>query len=169
MKRIIRGNKLITSVIACVLTAALVLTGTFAWVQLASRANEWRHEDEDGTPGGTGHDDFAQPNKDVYVENWGEKDIFVRIRLDEYMETGEGAGKYLGDNLTTQAQDPDNKAVSSLPGALIYDRTTWEPHVPYNDAAAECAAADFHSYWQWAMGGQKWYMPAPSLERTQNG
>jgi hypothetical protein len=163
MKRFGKKNKTIVSFIATLLSVVLLLSGTFAWMQVASRANEWLHEEENGNPGGTGHDDFCQPNKDIYVENWGDTDIFVRIRLDEYMETGEGAGKYIGSNLTTQAQDPDNHASSLINGALIYNRATWEPHIPHNGNVTVCETdSDFHSYWKWTMGGQKWYMPSLS-------
>jgi hypothetical protein len=35
--------------------------------------------------GGTTHDDFSEPNKDVYIENWGNLPIVVRVRLFEYI------------------------------------------------------------------------------------
>jgi hypothetical protein len=160
MKNSGRKRKLITSLLSMLLVAALLISGTFAWLAVSQFTNEFRGEAEEN-PGGTGHDDFCEPNKDVYVENWGETDIFVRVRLDEYMEIGEGAGLYIGSNRTTQERDPANFATSLIDDATIYTRSSWEPHVPYNGDVTDCNTP-FHDYWRWTMGGQKWYMPSPS-------
>jgi len=153
--------------VSIITVIALITTGTMAWVNFSQNAvNEFQG---DGTkPGGTTHDDFDEPNKDVYIENWGEIPIYVRIRLDEYMEIGTGAGlKGTLDSTTGEMiPNPNNKAVSLIPGASINDLTTWQPHIP-STAVDFCAAqADFHKYWDWQMGGSKIYMPAPEANRT---
>ena len=66
----------------------------------------------------------------MYVENFmteaeGGVPIYARVRLDEYMELGAGAGLKTGDN------GFDSKAATSLVGgANIDDVTTWKTHIP---------------------------------------
>ncbi|MDR3209325.1 MAG: hypothetical protein LBT36_01680, partial [Oscillospiraceae bacterium] len=39
---------------------------------------------------------------------------------------------------------------------------SWEPHAPQELDSTLCGVGEhFHDYWQWSMGGQKWYMPTP--------
>ena len=150
--------------------AALISTGTFAWTSLNSQIiNVWRGigASPRNMPGGTLHDDHqdSEESKQLYVENWGDDDIFVRIRLSEYMEVGSGAGlKSLETNpLTgTVIHNPDNKALSLIELANIDKPDTWEIHIPKLSMPGECdTKADFHSYWEWRMGGWKYYYPAP--------
>jgi hypothetical protein len=149
----------LSAIAAALIVVAMLVTGTFAWVNFQQNiTNEWSDE---GTPGGTTHDDFCKPKKEVYVENWGRITLFVRIRLDEYMEIGEGAA--LKGSLT--ARNPNNKSTSVLPGANIDVKTTWKPHMPVVGDATVCHPTplntgmthDFHYYWKWTMGGQKYY------------
>ena len=140
------------AIIAAVLVAAIVLTGTYAWQALSNLAlNETK-----GTinPGGRLHDDFDGENKDVYVENFGAAPIFVRVMLSEYMEIGAGAG------------DPDGtagkNAVKFDSTSLLADKSSWTPHIPYNGDVTQSAGADvdrYRNYWEWEMGGSKWFMP----------
>ncbi|MDR1558249.1 MAG: hypothetical protein LBS84_00885, partial [Clostridiales bacterium] len=144
---------------------ALLVAGTFAWSNFnSSRINTWTGE---GTPpsvtgpGGTLHDDHCadEPNKDVYVENWGDDPLFVRIKLSEYMEVGEGAGL---------KREPDrNNAVSLVNDTSIDDYSTWTAHAANSDDEdpSKPAGDVFHEYWSWTMGGQKNYFPAPESER----
>ena len=78
--------------ISLVLIAAIMLTGTFAWQSISQNV-----VNEVGVKGlnvgGRLHDDFNGENKDIYVENFGNEPILARIRLDEYMEIGAGAGR----------------------------------------------------------------------------
>lgn len=77
-------KKITTSVVAVATAAALLLGGTFAWQSISQTAlNE---TDATINPGGRLHDDFNGENKDVYVENFADEDIFARVRLDEYLE-----------------------------------------------------------------------------------
>ncbi|MDR1536985.1 MAG: hypothetical protein LBU32_03130 [Clostridiales bacterium] len=142
---------------------ALVVTGTFAWTNFnISIINEFK-----SSPGGTLHDDFEAPNKDVYIENWGAEPIFVRIRLDEYMEIGEGAGlKSLASIDGVPEPNPGNKSKPILEGdSNIDDISTWKPHVPMDYDAPEISA-DFGAYWDWDMGGQKYYFPVSKSVRA---
>ena len=63
-----RKRKVISAVAAVAVSAAILLTGTFAWQSVSQTAlNE-----KTGTvnPGARLHDDFDGTNKDVYVENF---------------------------------------------------------------------------------------------------
>lgn len=185
-------RKLISAVIAVALAAAILMGGTFAWQSISQMAlNEvYGHVN----PGGRLHDDFTilqndkkepilteegtkQYDKNVYVENFTTLaddgvQIFARIRLDEYMETGLGAGE----------DDPEkNQATSLVYGATLGDTTSWTPHIPGNEEDP------FHDYWDWTMAGQGadgtlgtaeadgvWYMPTfnknkDSLQADING
>jgi hypothetical protein len=155
------------AITAAIITVLLV-SGTFAWVNFSqSIINQFTGEGEN--PGGTLHDDFDGVNKDVYIENWGSTPIFVRIKLDEYMELGLGAGFKSKSSLDgVPVPDPDNHAIPLIEGTLLDMLSTWITHVPMAmDKPDACDTdADFHRYWQWHMGGQKYYYPAPISLRS---
>ena len=161
-----RTKKVTAAVSAAVLAAATLLGGTFAWQSVSQKAiNETVRE---VNPGARLHDDFDGTNKDVYVENFTDpasgKPVFVRVRLDEYMESGEEAG------INREAGDRD--AVPLVKDADINDPATWRVHLP-NDADDP-----FHQYWAWATGGSTVFMPtfnknkdslAPDINGTYEG
>ncbi len=160
-----KKKKLTSSIIAVALCILLLLTGTFAWQSISQTAlNEAAGA---VNPGGRLHDDFNGTNKDVYVENYTKPGegvpIFARVRLDEYMEIGDGAGLKTGDT------GYESKAAKSVVGgANINDVSTWKTHIP--------GAGDdtFHEYFEWDMGGSTIYMPtfnmnADSLKADING
>ncbi|MDR2648964.1 MAG: hypothetical protein LBB94_04505 [Clostridiales bacterium] len=147
---------------------ALLIAGTFAWSSFnSSIINTWTGDGQSPEPGtgpgdgGTLHDDHCadDPNKDVYVENWGESPLFVRIKLSEYMEVGEGAG--------IKRNPDENHAVSIVDGASIDDYSSWTPHASsLDDEDPSKPSGDlFHQYWNWTMGGGKHYFPVSEKER----
>ncbi len=145
-----KRKKLTTAVGATALAVAIALTGTFAWQSISQQAKNEAMASVN--PGGRLHDDFDGRNKDVYVENFTDPGdgtpIFARVRLDEYMEIGAGAGLKNGD------EGFDTKKAQSLEtSAKIDDVTTWKTHIP--------GAQDnkFEAYWDWATGGSTTYMP----------
>lgn len=82
------------AIITMLLALTLFITGTFAWYSISQRAlNE---VNVTANSGGRIHDDFNRQgvmravsdvaNKDVYAENFGENNVFVRIKLSEYLE-----------------------------------------------------------------------------------
>ena len=81
-------KKLLASMVAIVLVLALLIGGAFAWTDFSQFfINRFR--------GGANndallHDDFdpSQGKKDIYVENTGETEIVVRVRLDEFLQIG---------------------------------------------------------------------------------
>lgn len=120
--------------IAAVLIVALLIGGAFAWTDFTqSRTNKFRGTtDADATL----HDEFDGVDKDVFVENSGTSPIFVRIKLDEYMEIG---GK------------------SFDPNADVKDKTTWMTHTYQGTDITDCGhvttGALFHDYYTWEMSG----------------
>ena len=156
-----------SKILAIIIALVLIITGTFAWVNFYQHVKNEFEGGPDKPPGGTTHDDFDPPVKEVYVENWGEVNIYVRIRLDEYMEIGEGAGKKGSFAGNTWVPNPNNKSKPLINGAIIDDMSTWSPHIPYKGQVEVCnTPADFHDYWEWEMGGSKYYMPAPDDKKT---
>jgi hypothetical protein len=152
----------------------LIVGSTFTWTSLNSqKVNEWRGSSTSSGSGGSLHDDHDNdkgndPMKDVYIENWGDKPIMARIKLSEYMETG-GDGDDVGDITSSNGQyfqAPNDKATPLLDDALIMpDKLiNWSLHIPAADDPADCGKG-FHAYWQWVMGGQKYYMPATDQQK----
>lgn len=168
-------KKLIASVAAGTLAVTVMLSGTFAWQSINQEAKN-EMQGSGINPGGRLHDDFNGSNKDVYVENFTDPNdhgvpIFARVRLDEYMELGEGAGE-------KNDTDGSNKAVSLVPGADIDNVNSWTTHIPDTNDTSTCPAPQtgdkFHDYWTWKMGGQTVYMPTfnknkDSLDADING
>ncbi len=143
-----KRKRLRASVIAGILAAAIALTGTFAWRSMSQRAiNELMDE---RNPGGRVHDDFnGQQNKDIYVENFTEAangaPVFARVKLLEYMETGEDAA--------VNRDATDRKATPLVADSYINDIDTWQVYLP------NAANDKFREYWDWTMGGETVYLP----------
>ena len=157
----------------------LLVAGTFAWTNFeASIINFFTGSGADGSdggdnggttpsPGGTLHNDISDEDgyehfRDVYVENWGTEPLIVRIKLSEYMEVGPGAG--LKNNpLENQAVSIDNNASRS-----IDDVSTWTPfdgNMDQINRNQDTDGVSIRDYWQWTMGGQKHFFPAPEDRR----
>ena len=167
-------KKVTTAVVAGVTALALVLGGTFAWTSISQQA---RNEAiVDINPGGRLHDDFNGTNKDVYVENFGDTEtgvpIYARIRLDEYLEIGQDAGKKTVEDGTTR------KATSIIDASAdINDVATWTTYIPDVDTIdGTLSAGDV--YWTWTLGNDstdgRYYMPTfnknkDSLKADING
>ena len=162
-----KRSRKVATIITMILVAALLFTGTYAWQSISQQALN-QAIGKAAPAGGRLHDDFeimgenygelswrkdSEANKDIYVENFEDqdgRDIFVRLRLYEYMEIGQGANLHPGE-----AGFADRAAVSLIEGADREDYTTWAPRVPSADPASDL----FREYWAWNQGGQKTYMP----------
>jgi len=108
------NSRKMATIIAIVLVIALLLTGTYAWQSISQLALNQAIGNA-APAGGRLHDDFqvmganfgeqnwrkdVTANKDIYVENFETPDgrnIFVRLRLYEYMEVGQGANLHPGE------------------------------------------------------------------------
>ena len=152
--------------IAAISVLVLSIAGTFAWTNFsATIVNSWlglgtgTNDGGSNEPGSTLHNNHEESSqyKQVFIENWGNEEVFVRIRLDEYMELGDGAGEKseLLDQDGNPIPNPLNNAVPLLSGTDINDTTTWRN----NDPA-------IRRYWQFEMGGQAYYLPATQASRT---
>jgi len=80
-------KKKVALVTAIVVLAALLLGGAFAWIDFSQNfVNRFRGG---VTPDILLHDDFEPwVNKDVYVENPGEQDMYVRVQFKEFLQIG---------------------------------------------------------------------------------
>lgn len=160
------------------LVAALLLliAGTYTWFSFTQRAINDRHVDLGFEEVGRLHDYFDEVsgNKDVFVENFGDAPILVRIKLLEYMEV-DGVSMVQADPATDTDVQP-----------LKADPTTWTPWTP---AAAGNTVGDrvgagavFNSRARWTMGWQPrvatdgsgqlldapYYMPTFNHSRTDH-
>ena len=160
------------------LVAALLLliAGTYTWFSFTQRAVNDRHVELGFEEVGRLHDYFDEVsgNKDVFVENFGDAPILVRIKLLEYMEV-DGVSMVQADAATDTDVQP-----------LKADPTTWTPWAP---AAAGNTVGDrvgagavFNSRARWTMGWQPrvatdgsgqlldapYYMPTFNHSRTDH-
>jgi hypothetical protein len=127
------------------ITLLAAVSGTYAWISFQNKATSGILGLDEG-PGGSTHDDFDDPNKDIYVENWGNVPIFVRVKLSEYLEVGELAG----------TSSEEKKVTKLYEDSELGDQTTW--HV-FTLQSSEGNL--FRKYWGLSLGGQKFYKPVP--------
>ena len=94
-----KGKRIFSKLVATLSILAILLGGTFAWYATTSAINRFRGTvatippPELGDVGGNLHDNFSgagateggQINKDVFVENTGASNIFVRVTLSELL------------------------------------------------------------------------------------
>lgn len=167
-------KRLAITATAASLAATILLGGTLAWQSVSQKAKN--EANGIANPGGRLHDYFNGENKDVFVENFTDPEddgvpIYARIRLDEYMEIGEGAGD----------ADASNRYVTVV-GATetirpeLNNPATWITHHPAEHAPQGGVTADspMHEYMLWEMGGKTVYMPTfnkdkDSLKADING
>ncbi len=136
-------KKLVKSGMAVVVAGAIAVGATFAWQGQTQRA---RNEAQgDINPGGRLHDDYFIGNrgedvlttgavKRVYVENFTTEPLFVRVKLREFMEVGEGAGTGAGTKVTVTGEaEPD-----------FTDPTTWHTYQLGENTS-------FRTYWNWSL------------------
>lgn len=161
-----------------VLAAAILLAGTFAWSNFAqSRVNTFK---ELMTPDVNLHDDFeGGPNKDVYVENSGQKDIFVRVKMTEYLQTANLGSLVLGHTADQEnLWVPHNTVQAVSEGTTTYDPNQCDIEASGNQVNPQwtnAAGQDFHDFYTWTLGGQEggnangqiYYKPAPEDKRAQ--
>ena len=150
-------RKKLTVTLAAVISAVVVLlSGTLAWQSFNQTAlNE---ASDIINPGGRLHDDFDGENKDIYVENFAEEPIFVRVQLGEYMA--------LTNNKGVAGAERENIIIGGVDanGDRIYI-----PHL-FGDNQHNLSDA----YWTWSTGGSTVYMPTfnknkDSLQGDVNG
>jgi len=129
-----RNKKPLFAAVAAIVVVAAMIGGAFAWSDFSqSKTNKFRGTTDADV---TLHDEFDGVNKDVFVENSGTSTLYVRVRLDEYMEVG---------------------GTSFDPAADVKDKSTWMPHTYDAASHLDCEHVDalhmFHSYYTWEMSG----------------
>ncbi|MEY8537960.1 hypothetical protein AALM99_05830, partial [Lactococcus muris] len=134
----------------------LAVGGTFAFQAFNQRAINDRLNDVQVNVGGRVHDYYNRDteNKDVFVENYGERPIMARIRLSEFLETRQtGETDFTPLVAGTSRDDVENW-------------TTWIPSAGnINDRENSNASNAFDQYasliFGWERSGQDapWYMP----------
>lgn len=163
-------KKPVQAAAAVTLAAAIVLAGTFAWNSFnQNRINVFK---ELVAPDVNLHDDFeGGPNKDVYVENSGQADIFVRVRLTEFLQTENRGSLVAGqvrDDDKAYLWAPHNATGPDSAGAV--DQCVLAAP---NQTSADWAGQNFHDYYKWYMGGtatpngQIYYKPATPEQKGE--
>ena len=138
-----RSGKSIFAVIALMLAASALLGSAFAWHDFTqAKTNKFRGTTDADV---TLHDEFDGVDKHVFVENTGDSTLYVRVRLDEFMQIG------------------DNEPFGGS-GVDVRDKSTWVTHTYGGESIADCgnasAVKSFHKYYKWKMIGEdKDYTP----------
>ena len=165
-----KTKKVVSAAAATVLSSLLLLGGTLAWQSISQQAlNEASSE---VNPGGRLHDDFnGVSNKDIYVENFADEPIYARIRLLEYLEVGDAAGKDLesddrydtAGNVYFPAETAEGEPITAeviTPRAIYSDTDTWLPH-NFDPNMIKPTG----QYFKWTYGGETTYMPTFNMNK----
>ncbi|MDG6189956.1 hypothetical protein [Lactococcus formosensis] len=93
-----------------------LIGGTFAFTAFNQQAINDRENDVQVNVGGRVHDYYnaESENKDVFVENYGERPIMARIRLSEFLEYRQGTDGPFTQIVGGDREEPD----------------TWTPYIP---------------------------------------
>jgi len=151
----LRNKKKIATVAAIITVTAVLLAGTLALVY-SNAVNEFVNK-KPVTADAVLHDNYFQNvNKDVFVENTGMKEVFVRIMLDEKMVVGSSNKADAGDLTNPSEGWQTHKPVGnplSHDDCLLDDCNVASPALPN---------LNFHDVfdWSWGQGGDdKYFMP----------
>ncbi|MGI1836209.1 hypothetical protein ACRPK2_02540 [Lactococcus garvieae] len=143
--------------IALLVLLLLVVVGTYAFQAFNPRAINDRENRQDIGTGGRVHDYYNRDteNKDVFVENYGDRPIMARIRLSEFLET---------------KSDGEAAFTPLVPGTVrenVESWTTWIPTADNINVRANVNGSNaFNRYSTltlgWSRSGQvaPWYMPS---------
>lgn len=139
----------------------LLATGGLLWGIYSLLFNT----EKDEVPKGRLHMDNVEDSKYVYVENYSDSktgcDIYVRVRLNEYFEYGQGASDGSGKKTTIVRSGILN---SNKPNRS--DHSTWDIFDYYEDSADE--VIDIRHFITLKLGGQTVYMPTFNKNYNSN-
>jgi len=172
-------QKAIAAVAAVAVAGATLLGGTLAWQSISQTA---LNEASDViNPGGRLHDDFNGTNKDVYVENFADDDIYARVKLEEYFEivmnygtAAEAVDVVVGERV--EADENSENTVEDSDGNK-YERKyavyKFDGNVDENGAVRAALDVGYpvnegeptKSWWTWQTGGSTVYMPTFNLNK----
>ncbi|UYT10412.1 hypothetical protein [Lactococcus garvieae] len=143
--------------IALLVLLLLVVVGTYAFQAFNPRAINDRENRQDIGTGGRVHDYYNRDteNKDVFVENYGDRPIMARIRLSEFLET---------------KSDGEAAFTPLVPGTVrenVESWTTWIPTADNINVRANVNGSNaFNRYSTLTLGWSRpeqdapWYMPS---------
>ena len=146
-------NRRTVALVGLMLVVVILLTGTWAWQAFRQGAFNPAWDIEAPDYGGRVHDDYEVVegpgcrDKDIYAENFGNRDLFVRIQLREFLQIGD---------------EP------AFGGATITDPSTWPIFNSNADDVharrAGTVAADIGDEGiEWTLGHgsgvDKWFLP----------
>jgi len=148
---------------ACLLVLATLATGGTLAYNNFMQARTNRFSNGFTNHGVRLHDDYkiftnrADNDKDIYVENYGDSFLLVRVRLDEFYELNKkvivgGTGAILNDprlNWVTFKGD-----IVTKDGRVIADAGIHDDNTDPRDGLAD---------WEWVFGGQKYYLPTENI------
>lgn len=130
-----RRRKALSATLAVAMVATMLISGTYAFYSRLSVTNHFS-EDLGEKKEVIAHDDFIEgENKDVYVENTGETDVYVRVKLTETFILD---GKTIVDTAVHQP-DSKNAGKNKNPGVGGVSGDT-------------AAVNNVHYYFTWTMG-----------------
>lgn len=132
-----RGRKTISAVLAVAMAATMLLSGTLAYYYRTKATNTLGSVEKKVV----GHDDLVVAadglsyNKDIYVENIGETNVYVRVQLQEDFTLN---GKKIVDTLTHIPAITADGSTDVTLGTATGDSNSGEK--------------DIHKYFTWTMG-----------------
>lgn len=151
-------------IIATILAVLVLLAGTYAWQSFSQEArNELKGELLN--PGGRLHDHFDGTNKYAFIENYNLQDnknenddrgpIYVRMRIDEYLESGAGAGTGATSGVRTVRGDIRNPIFDT---PIFRNKGTWDTFDLLGNYTS-----DIRKYWDITLvedeNAQRYYLP----------
>lgn len=132
-----------------------LIGGTFAFQAFNQQAINDRLRENPADYGGRVHDYYHSDteNKDIFVENFGQEPIMVRLKLSEFMEI----------------QERGSTSWQQVAGGRRDDLDSWIPYIPeannVSQRRSDNPSAAFNQYsdltFGWTRGGQDapWYLP----------
>lgn len=152
-------TNVVATTIAAALSVSLIMSGTFAWQSFNQEATN-KSSGLYGV-GGRLHTDFDGEMKHVYIENYkevnGGNDIYVRIRMEEYLEVGKDAG-YKDAATRNPVLTSGELVVKGNSAADINNPDTWDIVYMGNSGIAQGFPVA-REYVTLNFGGQGVYMP----------
>ncbi|USI64717.1 hypothetical protein LMK05_07675 [Lactococcus petauri] len=145
------------------LVLLVLIGGTFAFTAFNQQAINDRERENQANVGGRVHDYFnrEEENKDVFVENFGQEPIIVRLQLSEFM--------------AIQERGKDWESVTPGKRENLH---TWEPYIPEADNVSQrrsdsptAILNDFSDLiFGWTRGGEPapYYLPTFNMVYTSN-
>ncbi len=150
-------KKKASAAVALTAAAAIALSGTLAYFSNTTATNEFVGSSKEVTKEVKPHDDFDGENKDVYLENLGDEDVWVRVKLSEDFKI---SPLYGGDMTYEQGWNHLVETGTNKP----YGEHVHQSTADSTDALICKDGSNFHTnYIGWEMGGEgKTFLSASS-------